>query len=306
MKLSSTWIVVADGRRPAGLVAARTLRKRLDTVWQELSIAGGGSSRDAERVHRLRVATRRAIAALDAFGDLLPGKRSDWFSKQLRRIRRAAGEARDLDVLTTRLKGESGTTGGGQARRRLVTMLAKQREVSRQPIRIEHERLVDDWLDRSERLLAAIDTGRSQPAFRAYAHRRFRPMMRRFFAAADRKVRSADDLHALRIEGKKLRYAMEIFAPVFAPRIRARCHDALEHLQETLGDFTDHATAADRFRRLAQEKSAAANRDILVRLHQQEELRADEARKAFVNWWDARRRRALRRRFEQTLRKSSA
>lgn len=307
MKLSSAWIVVEDGRCPARMVAARTLRKRLDAVWRDLPNAGSRIIRDVESVHRLRVATRRAIAAIDAFHDLLPEKRAEWFAKRLRRIRRSAGEARDLDVLTDRLAGESGESPGGKVRRRLVAMLSKQREVSRNPIRAQHERLLDaDWLDRVERLIAGVGAGDNQPLFRDYAKRRLRPVMRRFFAAADRKLRSTDEIHTLRIEGKKLRYAMEIFAPVFTPRIRARCHDALEHLQETLGDFTDHATAADRFRRLAQEKSAAANRDILVRLHQQEELRADEARKAFVNWWDARRRRALRRRFEQTLRKSSA
>lgn len=306
MKLSSTWIVVADGRRPAGLVAARTLRKRLESVWQDLAVAAGGSPRDADRVHRLRVATRRAIAALDAFRDLLPTKRADWFTKQLRRIRHAAGEARDLDVLTDRLANEAEAAPGGQARRRLVAMLAKQREVSRQPIRIVHERLIDDWLDRSEQLLAAIDTGRSQPTFRVYARRRFRPMMRHFFTAADRKVRSADELHALRIEGKKLRYAMEIFSSMFSPRVRARCSDALERLQETLGTFTDHAAAADRLRRLADEPAAAANRDELDRLRALEERKADRARKAFMKWWDADRRRALRRRFEQTLRRASA
>lgn len=306
MKLSSTWIVVEDGRRPAGLVAVRTLRKRLDTVWRSLAAAGGGSARDSECVHQLRVATRRAIAAIDAFRDLLPAKRADWFTKQLRRLRRAAGEARDLDVLTDRLTDESGSDRGTQARRRLVAMLSKQREVARQPIRIEYERLLDEWLDRVERLLAGIETGRSQPTFRSYARRRFRPIMKHFFTAADRRLRSVEEMHALRIEGKKLRYAMEIFSAVFAPRVRARCYDALERLQETLGDFTDHAAAADRLRRLAHEPSAAANRDALERLCAREERRADQARKAFVKWWDAGRRRALRRRFERTLARVSA
>jgi len=307
MKLSSAWIVIEDGRCPAETVAARTLRKRLDAVWRELPAAGSRTSRDAESVHRLRVATRRAIAALDAFHDLLPVRRAEWFAKRLRRIRRSAGEARDLDVLTDRLAGEAGETAGGRARRRLVAMLSKQREVSRKPIRAQHERLLDaDWLDRVERLLAGIGPGRGRPTFRDYARRRLRPLMRRFFAAADRKLRTAEEIHALRIEGKKLRYALEIFAAVFPPRLRAGCHEALEHLQETLGDFTDHAAAADRFRRLAHEKSATANRDVLARLRDDEERRADEARKAFVKWWDPRRRRALRRRFEETLRKASA
>ncbi len=307
MKLSSAWIVIEDGRCPARTVATRTLRKRLDAVWRELPAAGSQTVRDAESVHRLRVATRRAIAAIDAFHDLLPAKRADWFAKRLRRIRRSAGEARDLDVLTDRLAGEAGETPGARARRRLMAMLSKQREVSRKPIRTQHERLIDaDWLDRVERLIAGIGNGRGHPTFREYAQRRLRPLTRSFFSTADRKLRTAEEIHALRIEGKKLRYAMEIFSSVFPPRMRARCYDALEHLQETLGDFTDHAAAADRFRRLAHEKSAAANHDVLARLRDQEELRADEARKVFVKWWDARRRRALRRRFEETLRKASA
>lgn len=307
MKLSSAWIVIENGRSPAATVAARTLRKRLDAVWRELPTAGSRTARDAESVHRLRVATRRAIAALDAFHDLLPAKRAEWFAKRLRRIRRCAGEARDLDVLTDRLAGESAEPSGARARRRLVAMLSKQRDVSRKPIRTQHERLLDaDWLDRVERLIAGIDDGRGRPTFHEYAGRRLRPLMRRFFAAADRKLRTADEIHALRIEGKKLRYALEIFSAVFPPRMRARCYDALEHLQETLGDFTDHASAADRFRRLSHEKSAAANHDVLARLRDEEDRRADEARKAFVKWWDVRRRRALRRRFEETLRKASA
>jgi CHAD domain-containing protein len=185
-------------------------------------------------------------------------------------------------------------------------MLSKQREVSGQPIRLAYERLVDTWLDRIEQLLEGVATGRSQPTFRTYARNRFQPMMRRFFTAADRKLRSADEMHALRIEGKKLRYAMEIFSSMFSPRMRARCYDALEKLQETLGDFTDHAAAADRLRRLAHEPSAAANRHVLEQLCAREEQRADKARKAFTKWWDADRRRALRRRFEQTLRRASA
>lgn len=307
VKLSSAWIVVEDGRQPAGRVAIRTLRKRLDAVWRELPVAGKHAPRDAESVHRLRVSTRRAIAAIDAFRDLLPVKQAAWFEKRLRRLRRSAGEARDLDVLTDRLADEPATRTGGRARRRLVSMLSKQREESREPIRALHERLrEDDWLDRVERLLAGVSPTRRSTTFRDYARRRFRPLIRRFFQAADGKLRDADDIHALRIEGKKLRYALEIFAAVFPAGVRARCYDSLEQMQKTLGKFTDHATAADRFRRLAHEKASASNREILERLRAEEEIRADEARKTFVKWWDSERRRELRRRFQRTLRKASA
>ncbi|MEI7781734.1 MAG: CHAD domain-containing protein [Planctomycetota bacterium] len=307
------WTVVDGERMPARHVAMRTLRQRLDEVWAWLPKAGSERQRDPESVHQLRVATRRALAALEAFRDLLPEKQVAWFEKQLRRIRRAASDARDLDVLTDRLAAtaQPEATGPqprtGKARARLVAMLSKQRESSRQPIRDRHEKLRErDWAGRLERLLENLPAGRRQSTFGTYARRRFRPMIRRFFAAADHRLRNAEELHELRIEGKKLRYAMEIFASVFPPAVRARCTDALERLQKTLGDFTDHAAAADRFRRWANDKSALANRDTLERLQQEEEALADEARRKFSKWWSPTRRRGLMRRFEQTLRRDSA
>lgn len=304
------WHVVDGERVPAGRVAVRTLRKRLEAVWGLLPTAGSGKNRDPESVHQLRVSTRRALAAIEAFRDLLPGKQAAWFEKQLRRIRRAAGNARDLDVLTDRLATADATATpphAGKARARLVAMLSKQREISREPIRARHEKLLEsDWTGRLEMLLEDLPTPRKQPSFGGYARRRFRPMIKRFFKAADRPLRDAEEMHALRIEGKKLRYALEIFANVFPPRVRGRCYESLEQLQKTLGDFTDHASAADRFRRWASDRSAAPNRDTLERLQRDEEALADAARRTFAKWWSPARRRALMRRFEQTLRRTSA
>ena len=311
--MSGRWTVVDGEQIPASHVAVRTLRQRLENVWSWLPEAGSEPQRDPESVHQLRVATRRALAALEAFRDLLPEKQVAWFEKQLRRIRRAAGDARDLDVLTDRLAAAAQADGSGsrphvgKARARLVSMLSKQRECSRRPIRDRHEKLLEsDWTGRLERLLENVSTGRKGATFGAYARRRVRPMISRFFAAADHRLRNADELHELRIEGKKLRYAMEIFATVFPPGVRARCSDSLERLQETLGDFTDHASAADRFRRWANDKSASPNRETLERLQREEEILADEARKKFAKWWSPARRRGLMRRFERTLRRESA
>ena len=307
------WTVVDSEHMPARHVAMRTLRQRLAEVWAWLPKACSERQRDPESVHQLRVATRRALAALEAFRNLLPQKQVAWFEKQLRRIRRAASDARDLDVLTDRLAAtaQPEATGPrpptGKARARLVAMLSKQRESSCQPIRERHEKLLErDWAGRLERLLENLPAGRQQATFGTYARHRFRPMIRRFFAVADHRLRNAEELHELRIEGKKLRYAMEIFACVFPPAVRVRCTDALERLQKTLGDFTDHASAADRFRRWANDKSALANRDTLERLQREEESLADEARRNFSNWWSPTRRRGLMQRFERTLHRDSA
>ena len=310
MALQSTWLVVEHASTPASQVARRTLRKRLDAVWTELQAAAGDRP-DADRVHRLRVATRRTLAAVDAFADLLPAKRRDWFAKRLRGLRRAAGEARDLDVLTDRLgrevAGPQSPVAGLAARDRLVAMLARRQAASRGPIRQMRDALLaGDWHGRTERLLDRVGSrGRDRP-FADFARRRFRPLVARFFAAADHRLRSAAEMHRLRIEGKKLRYAMEIFACVFPVREGVRCADALERLQETLGDFTDHAAAADRLRRWARSAGIGMQHRTLVALHDVEADRADKARKAFAKWWRPARRRRLRRALERTLRRRCA
>jgi CHAD domain-containing protein len=321
MTSSNRWIVSDAGSTPVATVAERTLRKRLLLVWRILPRACEPAG-DPEQVHQLRVATRRALAALKAFDELLPDKRRAWFEKQLRRLRRAAGEARDLDVLTSRLahdlQGGSSrvsrtapaSAGGQKARGRLVAMLSRQRMVSRQPIRDRYECLLEsDWAKRTERLLERLGrqaADRRQLTFAAYARRRFRPIVGRFFAAADRRMRTAEELHGFRIEGKKIRYILEIFATVFPERVRSRCYAALEELQETLGDFTDHAAAADRFRRWSREEAAAAHHDLLEKLRRREQQLANRARKNFSKWWDDDRRIALRRTFDRTLRRRSA
>ena len=310
MALQSTWLVVERGSTPASHVARRTLRKRLDAVWAELQAAAGDRP-DADRVHRLRVATRRTLAAFDAFADLLPAKRRDWFAKRLRRLRRAAGEARDLDVLTDRLgrevEGPQPPVAGLAARDRLVAMLARRQAASRGPIRqIRDALLAGDWHGRTERLLDRVGSRGEDRPFADFARRRFRPLVARFFATADHRLRSAAELHRLRIEGKKLRYAMEIFACVFPVREGVRCADALERLQETLGDFTDHAVAADRLRRWARSDGIGMQHRTLAALHDVEAARADKARKAFAKWWTPARRRRLRRALERTLRRRCA
>lgn len=306
-----TWVVLEADTTPVGRVAARTIRARLDAVWRELETAVDRAG-DVESVHRLRVATRRTLAAFDAFADLLPEKRTAWFARRLRELRQVAGDARDLDVLTGRLAarpaaGDDLRAKAAAARGRLVAMLARQRATSRQPIRDLHDRLVAaGWDERVTDLLARIPSGPRQRSFAAYARDRFGPLVERFFTKADRRLRDDDDVHRLRIAGKKLRYALEIFAAVFPQRERVRCQEALERLQHVLGDFTDHASAADRFRRLAREGLTGLDREALDDLRSREAALAAEARKAFVRWWDRARRRDLRRTIERSLGRRSA
>lgn len=119
-------------------------------------------------------------------------------------------------------------------------------------------------------------------------------------------MRDAEEIHRLRIEGKRLRYALEIFAPVLPARGRAKCQRALERLQDHLGLFTDHAAAADRLRRWSGRHATGADRRVLITIRKAESGEAERARRVFLKWWSRSRRRDLQRCFRQTLRKGSA
>src|SRR5215470_7965644 len=100
------WI---NGIAPDGSVvdAARvSLSARLTAVAHWLPLAAYHADQDIEHVHRLRVSTRRAVATLRLYRDWLPDKKRRSIKKRLKKIRRAAGDARDLDVLGDYVKTE--------------------------------------------------------------------------------------------------------------------------------------------------------------------------------------------------------
>src|SRR5262249_50059853 len=93
---------------PVTDAARHVLTARLEVVRDYLPLALHRSDEDPEHVHQLRVGTRRAGAALAIFSVCLPDKVFRTARKQLRRIRRAAGEARDWDVFLLALTGRRG------------------------------------------------------------------------------------------------------------------------------------------------------------------------------------------------------
>jgi CHAD domain-containing protein len=294
------------GDRSVRELAARTIRLRLQAVWRGLHAACGDLD-DGESVHRLRVATRRAIAAFDAFDDLVPDGGGRWFRRRLRRIRRSAGDARDLDVLVERISGDSPPSSGVTARRRLIAMLARQRPAARQSVIEQRERLAEsNWSGRAGRLVDRIAQGGHAPPPAAYCRRRMKRLVSRFFDRASRGPRRAGELHRLRIDGKRLRYSLEILAPVLPPSHRAKCEKTLESLQESLGRYTDHAAIAERLRRWPTRGVVTEDRRLLEAMRRAEADAADSARRGFVRWWTRSRRRALQKRFRRALRKEPA
>lgn len=278
----------------AGAAAADKLAERLTAVWQEL-IEAGDPLADPEVVHRLRVATRRSLAAVAAFEPLLPRKKSRAFKRRLRLIRRAAGEARDLDVLVDRLRQRWPVpTAGAPEAGRVIGLLAEQQTASRGPIRECWAELTSwDWPARQARLLkllAELDS----PRYVRFARRQMRLAGRQFFATTG-PFRRAAQLHQFRIRGKRLRYSLDLFADALNPRPQARCLKRLKQMQEALGDFTDHTAAAARFGELANKFPDSETAEFVDSLRREERRLARLARRRFNRWWTDQRRQTLKR-----------
>src|SRR5262249_42440970 len=70
-------------------------------------------------------------------------------------------------------------------------------------------------------------------------------------------------LHAFRIQGKQVRYAMEIFAGAFDADFRLELYPLVVSLQDRLGAINDHVTAAAYFSRWGAKCDSSAIRQAL-------------------------------------------
>ena len=84
-------------------VGRKAIRVRLAAVVHFLEEAADKSDR-AEAIHQLRIWTRRAAAALRLFEPIVPSTAGKKMKKRLRKIRAAAGQERDCDVLMESLR----------------------------------------------------------------------------------------------------------------------------------------------------------------------------------------------------------
>ena len=103
-------------------VAARVLlSQNLKRTWRRLRLAANASQKDIEHVHRLRISTRRSLAALEVFREFLPARRTEQVARQLNQLRQIAANARDYDVMIQKRKAD------GSPDRKLLKRLRKSR-----------------------------------------------------------------------------------------------------------------------------------------------------------------------------------
>jgi CHAD domain-containing protein len=270
-------------------VAVRTLQARLAAIQHYLPLAAEQAEEDVGHVHQLRVWTRRAAAALKLYARLLPRRRTAWMKKHLKRLRRAANDARDCDVLARRLA-EDRTHPEVES---WLDKVRAQRAEAQKPIVASYERLKrNDRFDRRVTKLLRRVRPRSKPGHRPqdprfgdWARASLQPLVESFFAAAPADGTDMAALHAFRIRGKELRYAMELLAGAFPPDFRDKLYPVVETLQDRLGALNDLATAQTRLRQRIEEADDPAEAEHLRRLLAEEQARCEQMQREFVSWF---------------------
>jgi CHAD domain-containing protein len=290
------WISDLTPGTPLADAARWVLAVRLEVVRDYLLLALHEPEKDAEHVHQLRVGTRRAGAAVAIFDACLPEKVYRRARQQLRRIRRAAGEARDWDVflLTLQTAKYRRTARHQPGRDFLCGYAFALRLVAQERLEAVSPKPPFGF----ERLLAETVAAVRQPSPHGGMYTLVdlaRPLLFKLVqelnqAAAD-EPDDWEQLHQVRILGKRLRYAMEVFADCFAPPFREELYPAVEEMQDILGRANDSQVASQRLSTLCDQlrafqpqewKRLRTGIEGLLRYHQD---RLPLERQNFLAWW---------------------
>lgn len=211
-------------------------------------------SDDIEYIHQARVAIRRLRSAFGLFRTIVPRAVVATTLAQVQRVGTALGAARDWDVFVTTtlpevqqaFNADAGIASLSQAAATLRTMrrneaIAVIAAPAYTAMLIELEQLLASRPWRTT--TAAPDQMPVDGPARDFAAALFTRQLRRVRRhGSSLDTLTTDELHAVRIEIKKLRYAVEFFEDLFPRRaVRAFAGGAAD-LQELLGQLNDAAT----------------------------------------------------------------
>lgn len=251
---SDTMLSVPADLSPTGLpddahreFASRVTLQRLALLKQE--IPGVRQGRDIEAVHRMRVASRRLRTALRLFEECWPPRRGKTWQREVRRVTRSLGEARDADVQILFVEGELRRCRDAAFPRglnRLLLRLRQRRTDLQSRVVKRVARLAEGGvMDQMEGDLAPLagDLGKPSAPSRTLGVRAEGLIQARLeellaYEPFVARPACAVELHRMRIAAKRLRYGLELFDPLYHGRLEATVA-ALKHIQDLLGLIHD-------------------------------------------------------------------
>lgn len=224
--------------KPDPRVTTRLLQRRARELKRHLPAAIAG---DHHAVHQARVATRRLREAVPVLAAGLKNSKAKKAGRKIRRLTRALGGVRELDVTLHLLDelaqaGEVPRTALEDVRAHVLA--ERDRRRSGMLERMDHVNL--DKLGRRLQSVSEALESSSDESWREVLGTRLLKRARRLSASVDQagQMYMPERLHAVRIAAKKLRYALELAADsgtaAAAPHVRS-----IKRAQDLLGRLHD-------------------------------------------------------------------
>ncbi len=223
------------------------LQKHTQALQQE--IEGVRLAQDIEYIHRMRVASRRLRSALPIFAGCFSTRKVLTWAKEVRKITRALGNARDTDVqidVVKQILADLPAANMQQGLRRLLLRLSQTRAELQSKVLLALDELTGTGIlaDMTNQFAASLaQFPEALPNTQALYQLGFDSLYKRLdeFLAYEQYIyfpERVTELHAMRIAAKHLRYEMEIFAPLYPEELKSYLQ-AIRKAQETLGNVHD-------------------------------------------------------------------
>jgi CHAD domain-containing protein len=233
---------------------------------------------DPERIHQIRVATRRARSALRTARPLLDRDWAEGLRQELKWLGNELSPARDLDVLLARLARDAAELGKPAAP--IVRQLESDRRRAKKQLvaALESPRYLA--------LLVELERAADAPRVRT-ADARLDKLARKEFRRLRRAVRalgespSNEALHEIRKRGKRARYSAELAGGKQAKKFI----EASRSFQDVVGDHQDAVVAQERLTALVPRTKSPEAVFAAGRLLERQQIRRRHARKALPKTW---------------------
>ncbi|HVR29005.1 MAG TPA: CHAD domain-containing protein [Thermoanaerobaculia bacterium] len=269
----------------------------------------GVGRHDPEALHDFRVALRRARCLLGQVRGVLPRGDLDRLRADLNWLGKVTGPARDCDVLLERLESSRRALAPDErtALAPVTALVRRERHGVRRELQgalgsTRYRRLLDEWervasepgdgstsgedLTTAGSTADAVDGARPTAAIAAEAiERAWRRLVRRGRAVSESSP--AEAYHRVRIDGKKLRYLLELHQSAYPGVDLGATLSASRRLQDCLGKLNDATVHEQALRHLGHSlASSGAAADTLLltgRLMERTRVAATEARSRFAD-----------------------
>ncbi|MDN7556612.1 CHAD domain-containing protein [Burkholderia orbicola] len=249
--------------QPVDLTGIRTQRAALfalsgDITAQWLGNECGVLDRDdPEFVHQMRVALRRLRTLMRFFPRFTDRQWKDTLGGDLRWLAKLLGTVRDWDVFATEslpaliaADGGSSDWDGTLDAARAQSMAARV-ELRQALHSARYARLTLGWLEWLSALALPAADGDDAPSLRRHATKRVRRLFGHLYGSPSLTSLDTAARHQVRIDAKRLRYALEFFASLASRRTRTETVKTLARVQSVLGEANDAMVALHHLEQLA-------------------------------------------------------